>query len=437
METPATIKTPATTKTMVTPRIHDAALAELQANAGANIGVWFGCALPNDFGDPAAEYRFANQSVALLDKNYRAYLSFTGQDRVRYLNAILTNNIKDLAAGQGTISLLLNPQGHILAELETYALADQHFCVSYAMIREQLIGWMDKFIIMDDVTLTDETERWGTLALEGPKAATAVKQVTGVALESLSELASLDAAILQPQKARPQDDNMGEARLVSEAPPSVIPSAARNPGTISAQPSPMSAPPFSAPSCVTDPLPCRIVKRSPGGVPGAEFVVERANLAPLWQILLEAVRKHGGGPLGYTALSGQRLAQGVAWFGYDFGEKQIPHEAGLENSHISYTKGCYTGQEIVERVRSRGHVNRRRVTLLFSGDAVPEAGAPLTTPDGKEAGYVTRAARIWDPERIIGMGYVGTAYIRAEADAPGTILHWPGGSASILGKSKS
>ncbi len=62
--------------------------------------------------------------------------------------------------------------------------------------------------------------------------------------------------------------------------------------------------------------------------------------------------------MGYAALSAQRLAQGVPWFGYDFGEKQIPHEAGLQDSHISYTKGCYTGQEIVERVRSRGQVNQ-------------------------------------------------------------------------------
>jgi folate-binding protein YgfZ len=161
-------------------------------------------------------------------------------------------------------------------------------------------------------------------------------------------------------------------------------------------------------------------------VPGAEFAVERGHLAPLWQVLLDAARKHGGGPAGYTALSGQRLAQGVPWFGYDFGEKQIPHEAGLEKSHISYTKGCYTGQEIVERVRSRGHVNRRRVGLLFSGDAIPESGALLKTADGNEAGYVTRAAKIWDPPRILGMGYV-----RKEAEAPGKVLHWPGGTATV------
>jgi folate-binding protein YgfZ len=367
----------------------------MHQSAGAKMGVWFGCALPDSFGDAAIEYRHARETVALIDKNYRAYLSFTGPDRVRYLNAILTNNIKDLPAGQGIVSLLLNPQGHILAEIETYAFADRLFCVSYAMIRERLIEWLDKYIIMDDVTLTDDTPRYGTLALEGPKAPAVVKSLTGIDLGPLSELASVDAEILRSanpsgaQTARSaQDDTFGKASAKGA-------------------------------------IPCRIVKRSPGGVPGAEFVAESERLAELWQILSEAGRNHGGGPMGYAALSAHRLAQGVPWFGHDFGEKQIPHEAGLQDSHISYTKGCYTGQEIVERVRSRGQVNRQRVTLQISGDVVPEPGAVLTLA-GKEVGYVTRAARAWDPARILGMGYV-----RKEATAPGNVLQWPGGTATV------
>jgi folate-binding protein YgfZ len=346
-------------------------LAPLHLAAGAKMGVWFGCALPDDFGDADAEYRYARDTVALIDKNYRAYLGFTGPDRVRYLNAILTNDIKGLRTGQGIVSLLLNPQGHILAEVETYAFADRLFCVSYAMIRERLIGWLDKYIIMDDVTLTDETARYGTLALEGPKAATIVQELSGINVTKFEDLSSREAAV----------------------------------GS----------------------LPCRIVKRSPGGVPGAEFVTETANLPALWQLLWRAARKNGGGPMGYTALSGLRLAQGVPWFGYDFGEKQIPHEAGLQNSHISYTKGCYTGQEIVERVRSRGQVNRQRVRLTFSGDAVPELEALLTLDD-KEVGYVTRAATAWDSNapRVIGMGYA-----RKEASAAGTVLNWAGGTATV------
>ena len=70
-------------------------LAAMHKSAGAKMGVWFACALPDNFGDAAVEYRHARETVALIDKNYRAYLSFTGPDRVRYLNAILTNNVKD------------------------------------------------------------------------------------------------------------------------------------------------------------------------------------------------------------------------------------------------------------------------------------------------------------------------------------------------------
>jgi folate-binding protein YgfZ len=334
------------------------------------LGEWFGSALPDDWGDPAEEERFAIESVALIDKNYRAYLSFTGPDRVRYLNAILTNNIKDLRDGQGTVSLLLNPQGHILAEIETYAFEDRLFCVSYAMIRQRLVEWMDKYIIMDDVTLTDETEQLGTLALEGPQSVRIVKELTGMDLPALEELRQVDVKVAG--------------------------------------------------------ISCKMARRSPGSVAGAEFLAERVALRKLWGTLEEAARRGGGGAMGYQALSARRLAQGIPWFGYDFGEQQIPHEAGLENSHINYTKGCYTGQEIVERVRSRGQVNRRRVRLIFEGDGVPAAGAPLTA-QGKEVGHVRRAARSWHPRAVLGMAYVRKEYVES-----GSKVEWSGGSATVL-----
>jgi len=344
-------------------------LAALHESAGATMGTWFGCALPDHWTDPQREEEFARKSVALVDKNYRAYLSFTGPDRVRYLNAILTNNIKDLSLEQGNVSLLLNPQGHILAELETYALADNLFCVSYAMIRERLIEWLDKFIIMDDVTLTDESQRYGTLALEGPRAAAVAQELAGIELSTLAELGRIEANVAS--------------------------------------------------------VPCWITKRSPGGVAGCEFLAGRESLKNLWRVLSEGVKKHDGGPMGYRALSAQRLLQGVPWFGYDFAEKQIPHEAGLQDTHISYTKGCYTGQEIVERVRSRGQVNRRRVDLIFEGCGVPVAGETLTV-EGKEVGFVTRAAIPSSLSHAIGMGYV-----RKDHNAAGSTLNWSGGTAVI------
>jgi folate-binding protein YgfZ len=359
-------------------------LAGVHRRAGATMGVWFGCALPDDWGDAREEQRFANETVALIDKNYRAYFTFSGPDRVRYLNAILTNNIKDLASGQGVVSLLLNAQGRILAEIETFAQAEKLFCVSYLMIRERLAEVLEKYIIMDDVTFSDDAEKFGTLAVEGPRAAEIVKKLTGVDLNSLPELGYLDVTVSSRTSDVATADN---ASVKSERA-----------------------------------IPCRLVRRFAGG----EFIVERDRLEPLWDVLLQATRMHGGGPMGYKALSAQRLVQGVPWFGYDFGEKQIPHEAGLESSHISYTKGCYTGQEIVERVRSRGQVNRRRVELLFSGEGVPEIGAELTV-DGKAVGYVTRAVRSWFPPGVLGMGYLSK-----EHRGIGTKVNWSGGSATVV-----
>ncbi|MGB6667135.1 MAG: glycine cleavage T C-terminal barrel domain-containing protein [Candidatus Acidiferrum sp.] len=344
-------------------------LTALQKSSGATMGTWFGCELPDHWISPQTEQEFARKSATLIDKNYRAYLSFRGPDRVRYLNAILTNNIKDLPAGQGNVSLLLNPQGRILAELETHARAKSLFCVSHAMIRERLIEVIEKYIIMDDVTLADESQRYGTLGIEGPQAAAIAQKLTGIDISAIAELGQRETTI----------------------------------GSI----------------------PCWLTKRSPGGVAGCEFLVERDQLAALWKILAELVKKNGGGPMGYAALSAQRLAQGVPWFGYDFGERQIPHEAGLESSHISYTKGCYTGQEIVERVRSRGQVNRRRVDLIFEGAGVPAPGEPLTV-DGKEAGFVTRAAIPSFLTSAIGMGY-----LRKDHNEPGSRLSWAGGIAVV------
>lgn len=345
-------------------------LRELHEGAGATLGEYFGCELPARFTNSREEYFFARNTVAVADKNYRAFFNFTGPDRARYLNAILTNNIKDLQPGQGIPSLLLNPQGHIMAELETYGLADRLLVVTYAMIRERTAATLDKFIIMDDVVMEDVTEQLGTVSIEGPLSSKIITSLGGPELELLSEVSHMETEIAG--------------------------------------------------------IRCRIVRRSPGGVAGGEFIASRESLPKLWQSLVDAARANGGGPIGYDALSALRLEAGIPWFGYDFDDTTIPHEAGLENSHISYTKGCYTGQEIVERVRSRGHVNRRRVGILFSGEAIPAGKTPLKV-GGAEVGFVTRSAFSYALERPIGM-----AYVRREHNSVGSKLSWAGGEAEVI-----
>ncbi len=414
--------------------------------AGARMAEWFGCDLPSDFGNPREEQRFARESVALIDKNYHAYLTFTGPDRVRYLNAVLTNDIKSLPIGHSNVSLLLNPQGRILAEIETYALPDRLLCVSHAMIRARLVEWLDKYIIMDDVTLADDTEQFGTLALEGPKTAELVRELTATDFAALPNGASMDTAVRNPESGR----SAIPCRIVRRSPAAAAkpePATTSNAHAESASASSATTSSTSSATIAGATIASATIAGETTAGASAEFICARKDLPALWKILEGAAKKAGGGPMGYSALSALRLVQGVPWFGYDFGEKQIPHEAGLQDSHISYSKGCYTGQEIVERVRSRGQVNRRRIGLVFANATanaaanvtakaaadvaanaaanVPPNGASLTL-DGTEVGFITRAARSFYPPAVLAM-----AYVRKEGSEPGTILDCAGEKAVV------
>jgi folate-binding protein YgfZ len=351
-------------------------LTAIHETEGANIGTWFGCALPSDFGNWRHEYEVAKNTVALIDKNYLAHFSFTGPDRARYLNAIVTNNMKDLQPGQGNISLLLNPQGRILAEIETQAQSDRLLCISHAMIRAQLAETLEKFIIMDDVTLTDESGLCATLSLQGPK--------TSQLFRDLAPEIDFDAI-----------------------------------------------PDFDFIHATLNSIPVTITKHSFAGVPATDIRVDRQHIEQLWNFLTEKVQAAAGGPVGYTALNALRLEDAIPWFGYDFGDKQIPHEAGLESSHISYVKGCYTGQEIVERVRSRGQVNHRRVSLRFPDTNEPPLTGTGLTADSKEVGTITSTSPLPHKPESVGM-----AYVRKEAAIPNTVLKFAtpegGGEAVVI-----
>jgi folate-binding protein YgfZ len=345
----------------------ESALLEVHRAEGATLGTYFGCTLPARFGSVESEYRAARETAILSDTNYHAVFRFEGPDRARYLNAVLTSDVKSLTPGEGAVGLLLNAQGHILAEIETLALPDSILAITYASVGAATFAHLEKFIIMDDVTLTDLSASLGSVAVSGPAVGELVLALTGVNLGALTVHAHVEATL----------------------------------GTI----------------------PCRIVKRA---FPGAEVFVARERVGELWTVLRASVAALGGCTIGYEAINVLRLEAGVPWFGVDFDEKQIPHEAGLEISHINYSKGCYTGQEIVERVRSRGQVNRRRVGLGFDGAAVPEAGTKLLA-GGAEVGNVTSAAYSFAAERAIGMGY-----LRREHTTPGRQLQWSGGTAEVI-----
>ncbi len=356
----------------------DTPLLDEHKLAGVSLASFHGCNLPDVFSSFADEYRAAREAVAIFDTNWHTIVELSGPDRVRYLNAIVSNDVKTLGEGRGTLALLLNPQGHILAELEIYALQEKLRVLSHASVRERTVATLDKFIIMDDVTLSDVTEQFGSFAIEGPRAGTVIAEACGLAPEGFSEHAIAEVQI--------------------------------------------------------DGVACHLIRHSHFGLPGAEIIAPRERLAPLWKNLRASVLAQHGAATGMRALNTLRLEAGIPWFPDDFNDTVIPQEAALEATHISFSKGCYTGQEIVERVRSRGQVNRRRVQLKFS---TAEPAAVLTrlyaasaedkTAEPKEVGIVTSSAFSPAAKAAIGM-----AYVRREHNSPGSILDCNGGTATVV-----
>jgi folate-binding protein YgfZ len=345
-------------------------LIDLHRSSGATMGEYFGAVLPARFGDLAAEYGAVRESVGLIDANFRAFFSFKGPDRQRYLNAVLTSNVRDLNVGQGVVGLLLNPQGHILAEVETFLSEESILAESHALVRERTFATLDKFIIMDDVTIEDVTDAAGTLDLAGPRTAPLLAECGAKGLDAMPLLAH-------------------EEILVGQ-------------------------------------IPCRMVRRELAGEYAATLITGREHLPALWRELSERARRFGGAPVGMEAVNSVRLECGTPWFGEDYGDQQIPHEALVEQSHISYEKGCYTGQEIVERVRSRGHVNRRLTELQFESEQGPPRGAKLLF-GGNEVGNVTSTGFSPQLGKVIGLGY-----LRREHSAIGTKLDASGISAEVI-----
>jgi folate-binding protein YgfZ len=353
-------------------------LLDAQRAMGAEFGEYFGVRLPAHFRDPLIEYAAARDNIALIDTNFRAFFALSGPDRVRYLNAVTSGNIRDLPPGQSALGLLLNAQGHMLAELVTLALEDRILLLSHAFLRQRTFELIDKFIIMDDATLADETEKTVTLAIEGPKAPELLRELTRVEYAEPSAGAHVVTAL----------DSSG----------------------------------------VT--IPCRVLRRSLFGFPGVELLLPRESLFSAWKALDEAVRARGGTPVGYRALNMLRLEAGIPWFGTDFDEHHIPQEAAVESTHVSFVKGCYTGQEIVERVRSRGHVNWRLTGMLFDCAEPPKPGSAVFATEGTdvaEAGHVTSAAFSPMAGKAIGM-----AYLRREYRQPGTKLRCGPAGAEVI-----
>jgi folate-binding protein YgfZ len=301
----------------------------------------------SNFGDTRAEFQSLLSGCGLYDLNWRAKITVTGGDRVRWLNGMVSNNVRDLAPGHGVYAFLLNAQGRIQADLYAFQRGDSLLVDIERAQRDKILQLFDHYIIADDVEIADISDKLTAVGLTGPEAR-AVLERAGIAVPDLAHLQFAD--VTWQQKTITLLHSGEEARE------------------------------------------------------SWQIWVAPEHVGNLW----DALRKAGAQPTGTAALNLFRISRGIPQFGEDIRERDLPQETGQTRA-LSFTKGCYLGQEIVERIRSRGAVHRQFTAFAVEG-TLPEPGAKILPgeKEEKEVGEITSSAilPLAEGDRPVALGYV-------------------------------
>jgi folate-binding protein YgfZ len=285
----------------------------------------------------------------------RGRIALTGTDRVRWLNGMVTNNIRDLAVGRGIYAFLLNPQGHPQADLYAYNRGESILVDIDLPLLQKVLGIFDHYIIMDDVEVADITEKVGVLEITGPHS------------RKMLFAAGIEFSDLEPLQ-------------------------------------------FSEISWRNTLL--TVTRQDNEAVESYELQLDCSASPALLQALLDA----GATQVAEQALELLRIASGIPRYGHDIRERDLPQETEQARA-LHFSKGCYVGQEIVERIRSRGSVHRKFTGFQVEG-ALPEPGTKIQL-DGKDVGEITSVAALPASE---GQQQVALGYIRREFATPDKAL---------------
>jgi folate-binding protein YgfZ len=310
--------------------------------------------------------------AAIAPLNDRSFLRVSGSDATRWLNGMVTNSIQALQPGEGNYNFLLNAQGRILADCIIYREpgdgAPAFLLEAQSSQLEAVKQHLDHFIIMDDVELTPTLNDKTGMLVIGPG--------------TLATLDVLNAWPTPPVSISPARDIFGDPVIIDGNP--LILSVAKD---------------------------------------NYEFWGD--------QTTVDWIRSSGTPQVSPEALEALRLLEGRPLYGRDITEKYLPQETNQPQA-LHFNKGCYLGQEIVERIRSRGQVHRLLTPLTLTGNLPTDLPAPLEA-DGKSVGEITSAAMVPLPEgdQILALGYV-----RREALDTHAALTYPGGSATPRAPSK-
>jgi folate-binding protein YgfZ len=298
------------------------------------------------------EYLAARSRAGMIDLGARGRIVVRGADRKTFLHALLTNDIALLAAGSGCYAALLTPQGRMVADMNVFELGDVMLIDTRREVTGALLQRFDQLIFSEDVQLGDVSDAWGCIGVYGPRAAAVVGGVLG---SDVSRFAPFQNARLE---------HAGEL-------------------VIAARRDALGLGGF-------------LLFAAGSAMPGLARALDDTGAAILPEDVVEALRIEAGEPA----------------FLVDMSDDTIPPEAGIEAAAVSYLKGCFPGQEVLVRIRDRGHgkIARKLVGLTIEGDAAPAAGSAIVGEE-KEIGRVTSAVVSPALGKPIALGYVHRDFV--------------------------
>jgi len=339
------------------------ALHDLHKSLGAVFTELGGWQVPLHYGSSIAEHRAVRQAVGLADRSYRGKLKFTGQDRATFLQGQITNDVQQLTDGQGLYAALLTIKGKMVADLELFQESDAILMDLEPVLTESIGAHLSRYILRADVKIENITEKMAHLTLQGPA--------------STDLLGKLSDKALPPLSVRGLTQRNMKGRVVT------------------------------------------IIKTASTGEEGYDLLLPVAAAPDVWNLLMETGQGIGIRPIGFEALEMLRVETGIPRYGVDMDEDVFPVEAGLEEKAISYTKGCYTGQEPISRIKHRGQVNRHLIGFILEEPILPNKGDKIMK-DGQEAGFITSGIVSPMIGKTVALGYLRREW--AEAGQSVTIL---------------
>lgn len=331
-------------------------LYEVHSKLGATFGeISEGWNFVLHYSDPISEHLAVRNDVGIADISHHGVLCLTGEDRAKFLHRLISNDVETLSVGEGNYATLLTHRGKIIADINVYNLDDSIYISTAPEIVETLFSELDKYIIADDVELM-RLKDIGIIAVSGPNSPELLHSIFNI--DNIANLPEYYSKICE----------LNQQRVI----------------------------------CVRSDI---------YGEIGYRLFTTSETLGELWKKLI--THKPDVKPIGWEAQESLRIEAGIPRYGTELTDSIIPLEAELEHA-IDFEKGCYIGQEIVARMKYRGHPNRLLRGIELHSDHAVQQNSKIFDSE-KEVGWVTSS--VFSPSLGIP---IALGYIRMALTEPGS-----------------